>query len=439
MSKFLIVPGLPKSGTTFLYSQLSAQTGNFNIPSDRKEIDYFRRGQSIDEYKKLFASNDERKVYLDCSPQYADDIDRNSEHIKNCLEGHEVQIVFCMRNPFERMYSHYLHDIAQNFQIMGQAPHSIYMPSVMSRYIYPLASRVEHYIEKFGHENVHGFSFENQSSSTEKIIRVYADLPENWAFDYSKNPSPGFTSPTTYYSNDSDLTIEISGSLYVLPKNDMLVANRQFSTLHRHISPQIGNNIMKNIAFIDREFDGSKFKESADIIWNDYEKALELLNMDVNVDRAETVFSSKVSSSVPEGVLSKLKCVGTVDTVIKEIFSNPRRSSANAIINSIEPTVSLSSLMARLDPSAKAANTDGLTPAHYLECIIQQYGPSPYYLELLLKNWLRTGNGKSVIEFMEKHPKSAGLFRPVQIKTYIDDYKKTVSNDEYEKILTLCG
>ena len=139
MSKFLIVPGLPKSGTTFLYAQLSKQLDNFNIPSLRKEIDYFRRGESLSEYRKQFETNDENKVYLDCSPLYADDIKTNTLKVKNCLAGHEVKIMFCMRNPFERMYSHYLHDIAQNFQIMAQAAHSIYMPSVMSRYLYPLA------------------------------------------------------------------------------------------------------------------------------------------------------------------------------------------------------------------------------------------------------------------------------------------------------------
>ena len=201
MSKFLIVPGLPKSGTTFLYSQLSAQPDNFNVPADRKEIDYFRRGQSLSDYQKLFETNDEEKVYLDCSPQYADDIQRNTALIKHGLDGQQVKIVFCMRNPFERMYSHYLHDIAQNFQIMGQAPHSVYMPSVMSRYMYPLASRVEYYIEQFGIENVHGFSFISQDSNTESVIREFADLPVDWKLDFSKNPAAGFTSPKTYFSS----------------------------------------------------------------------------------------------------------------------------------------------------------------------------------------------------------------------------------------------
>lgn len=439
MSKFLIVPGLPKSGTTFLYAQLSAQPGHFNIPAERKEIDYFRRGQSFSEYQKLFSSNDEEKVYLDCSPLYADDIERNTQFIKEGLDGHDVKIVLCVRNPFERMYSHYLHDIAQNFQIMGQAAHSIYMPSVMSRYIYPLAKRVQYYIDEFGSENVYGFSFKNQDSRTEDFIRKFAQLPSDWKFDFSKNPAPGFTSPTTYYSNQSDLTIANSGSLYVLPKNDMLVANRQFSTLHRNISPQIGNNIMKNIAFIDRNFDGALFKDSASRIWDDYENALEMLNLDVVVDRTEIDFSSQISNSVPDGLLSKLECVGTVDTVIEDIFFDPLRSTAKAIISSIEPMVSLSSSMARLDLSAKAIDPDGKTPEFYLEYIIKHYGPSPYFLELLFKNWLKNGKGNSVIQFMEKHPKSAGLFRPVQLKTYVDNYRKTVPDDEYEKIISLCS
>ena len=313
------------------------------------------------------------------------------------------------------------------------------MPSVMSRYIYPLASRIEYYIDKFGKENVHGFSFASQDTATEDFIRKFAELPDDWKFDFSKNPAAGFTSPTSYYSNQADLTISNSGSIYVLPKNDMLVANRQFSTLHRNISPQIGNNIMNNSAFIDRDFDGSLFKESAHVVWDDYERALELLNMNVVVDRKDTVFSSEVSSSVPEKLLSKLECVGTVDNVIKDIFADPLRSTANAIGDSIEPTVSLSSSMAKLELSAKAKDPDGRAPVHYLEHIVEKYGPSPYFLELLFKNWLKKGDGESVIEFMERHPQSKGLFRPVQLKTYIDNYKTKVNDEQYEKIVELCG
>jgi len=439
MSKFLIVPGLPKSGTTFLYAQLSVQTDHFNVPAERKEIDYFRRGESLSEYQGLFVENSEEKVYLDCSPLYSDDIKKNTQFIKNCLAGHDVQIMLCVRNPFERMYSHYLHDIAQNFQIMGMAAHSIYMPSVMSRYIYPLANRVQYYIDQFGAENVHGFSFASKDSRAEDAIRNIANLPLQWKFDFSKNPAAGFTSPTTYYSEDSDLTISNSGSLYVLPKNDMLVANRQFSTLHRNISPKIGNNIMKNSAFIDREFDGSLFTESTDLVWDDYEKALELLKLDVPIDRSDTVFRSSISSDIPDKWLSKLECIGPVDSILTKVFSSPLTSTADAIIDSIETTGSLSSAMAKLDRSAKANDPDGKTPEHYLEQIIEQHGPSPYFLELLFKNWLKSGKASSVIKFMEQHPKSAGLFRPVQLKTYIDTYKKTVSVDDYEKIISLCG
>ena len=439
MSKFLIVPGLPKSGTTFLYAQLSKQLDNFNIPSLRKEIDYFRRGESLSEYRKQFETNDENKVYLDCSPLYADDIKTNTLKVKNCLAGHEVKIMFCMRNPFERMYSHYLHDIAQNFQIMAQAAHSIYMPSVMSRYLYPLAERIKYYKEQFGEENVCGFSFASNDDKAEDFVRDFAELPEEWGFDYSKNPAQGFTSPTTYFSDQTDLTIATSGSLYVLPKNDMLVANRQFSSLHRNISSQIGNNIMKNTAFIDREFDGTLLKESSNLIWDDYERTLDLLGMDVDIDRSEVTFSSQISNTIPDKFLANLDCVGSIDTVVGDIFSNKMRSSTEAIINSIEPTVSLSSSMAKLDRSSRLVDPDGNTPEHYLEYIVEQYGPSPYFLELLFKNWLKSGKASSVIDFMERHPKSSGLFRPVQLKSYLDNYRKTVSDDECERLVSLCG
>lgn len=439
MSKYLIVPGLPKSGTTFLYAQLSSQTEHFNVPAQRKEIDYFRRGESLSEYRSLFVENCEDKVYLDCSPLYSDDILPNTNFIENCLAGQEIKIVLCVRNPFERMYSHYLHDIAQNFQIHGMGAHNIYTPSVMSRYIYPLASRVQFYIDRFGAENVYGFSFASRDTNTEDKIRSFANLPEQWRFDFSQNPARGFTSPTSFYSDRSDVTVAISGSLYVLPKRDLLIANRQFSALHRNIAPNIGNNIMKNNSFINREFDAGSFKDSINVVWDDYEKALDLLKIDVVIDRSDVVFRSTVSNEIPEKWLSKLEYIGPVESTLHSIFENPLVSSVEAIINSVETTSSLSTSMAELERSARSKDPDGKNPEHYLEQILENYGPSPYFLELLFKNWLKSGKVSSVIKFMEQHPKSSGLLRPVQLNTYIEPYRNTMSTEEYENVIRLCG
>jgi len=196
---------------------------------------------------------------------------------------------------------------------------------------------------------------------------------------------------------------------------------------------------MKNVAFIDRTFDGNLIKGSTNKVWDDYETTLELLNLDVTVKRDEIVFSSEISSAIPEKWLSKLECIGTVDMVVDEIFSHPLRSTSESIIDSLEPTNSLSNSMAKLERSVRVGDPDGHLPVHYLEHIIENYGPSPYYLDLLFQSWLKNGKASSVISYMEKHPKSTGLFRPVQLNSYIDNYKKSVSQSDYETLMSLCG
>jgi len=438
VSKFLIVPGLPKSGTTFLYSQLSKQTGHFNVPTERKEIDYFRRGSNYDEYVGLFNTTDEEKAFLDASPLYLDNIVENSARINECTTGHDLKFVVCIRNPLERIYSHYLHDIAQNFLIMGQGIHSIYMPSVISRYFYPLAPRVKYLLDQYGRENTLGFSFTNKNDAVENMLREFTGLSSDWQFDFNSNPSPGFTSPRVYYSETEDLNIPISGKLYVLPKKTMLLINRQFSALYRDISPRIGNNIMNNQAFLDRSFSSEELGEqSCRRIWDDYCEVLELLNMDKQDITWNQNFVSKVSNEIPDNIASKLEQAGPIGKVVDEIMESPLRASREAVINTNEPSNTLSKAMAKLENTVQKGSSDPLDIENCLDVLVNKFGPSPYYLELLIKNSLKNGNSDRVVEFLKMHPKSKGLFRPVNVHAFVPNYKKYISEDGYKQIMEL--
>jgi len=127
--KFLIIPGFAKSGTTFLYEQLANSGAPINLPK-RKEVDYFRNGNSFEGYLDQFQTQDPNKVFLDASPLYGLPNSDTVATIKKVLKGHDVKFIFCLRDPISRAYSHYMHDISTHFFLYAHAPYSFYSPKV---------------------------------------------------------------------------------------------------------------------------------------------------------------------------------------------------------------------------------------------------------------------------------------------------------------------
>mgnify|MGYP000372905217 CR=1 FL=1 len=107
-SKFLIVAGSEKSGTTSLFQYLS-DTDLFRV-SQKKETDYLRgRGISMDGYLENFdrSSNLDSSFYLEASPGYLADSDIVSKNVEVMGVNRRV-LVFLLRSPIKRLISSFL-------------------------------------------------------------------------------------------------------------------------------------------------------------------------------------------------------------------------------------------------------------------------------------------------------------------------------------------
>ena len=103
MSKYLIIAGSEKCGTTSLFQYL-ADSGLFVI-SKSKETDYFRKINdiSLEGYHAEFYTNETNKTYLEASPGYLSDSHISAVNISNTLTNYHL--IFCLRNPVSRLQS----------------------------------------------------------------------------------------------------------------------------------------------------------------------------------------------------------------------------------------------------------------------------------------------------------------------------------------------
>ncbi len=419
--RFLIVVGLPKSGTTFLYAQASRQAQAFAMPWGNKEVDYFRRGQDLDTYTALFDGGEAGdRVYFDASPLYIDDLDASLSRMKAALAGHEVRIVVCLRDPMERAFSHYLHDVAQNQKITGHSDYSFWSPTVMAKYLFPMAPRIARLQEAFGAENVLGFAFGTDLSGFEARLRDFAGLPEDWSLDLSSNPAPGFTSPQSFYNASADTEVALKGTLYRLPAGHLLVVNRGFSIYRRDIHRPLAEQIVLRQASLTRQFDTGMLSDATRTrIYEDMAEAAQKLGLGLHLDAGARVLHSKMSDDLPDPLLRQLRPICKLETAVRQMFDVGVQPSSSTIVQMPHAGLSLARDMARLTLAQQRDPAEATAPHDLLRHIVHTYGPIPNYIEGLM-NWeVARGNYDNALALFDSYGGAKALLWPMDLAHFL--------------------
>ncbi len=436
--RFLIVVGLPKSGTTYLYAQCQEMPDHFNMPTFTKEIGYFRRAADLQDYLAHFAPEDGR-VFVDSTPVYIDDVDTTLKNMVLALEGQDVQIVVCLREPLERAYSHYLHDVAQNFLTYGLSDYSIYSPSALARYLYPLAERIRRLQAAFGADRVHGFSFSGDNMAFETALRRFAGLPDTWGFDYDNNPAPGFTSPRVFYNADRPITVSLREGLFTLPAGQLLIVNRKFSKLLRaDFSPLLAQTLLNGQSTINRVFDTTRLSDTTrETIRTDYAATCALLGLSGLPDTPQPLFVSKESDSLPEEITARLERIGTLDDSIADIYAAPLRCSDDAIVAMPEQDIALGRAIAQASLISRKRSDGRISIVDHMVHIVMTYGPAANYIDNLAFQLVRTRRFDDLETILGRYGGISGMGRQIRLDKVHSVMKELLTVAECDRLCAM--
>lgn len=175
LPSFLII-GAMKGGTTSLYHYLKEHPDVFM--SQTKELHYFvaeknlRRGTGW--YERQFSKAGDAVAVGEASPDYTKfPLHRGvPERIADLIP--EVRLIYMMRNPVERIRSHYLHDLAcgRERRPIGQAVPGNEHYLAPSRY----ALQIEQYLEHFPREHLLLMASESLRSDRHAAMRRILDF-----------------------------------------------------------------------------------------------------------------------------------------------------------------------------------------------------------------------------------------------------------------------
>lgn len=387
--KVLIVAGLPKSGTTFLYAQAARRPDAFALPRGAKEVDYFRRGRDPDAYRALFdGEGRDGRVLFDASPLYIDDIEGSLANMRTALAGWEVRVIVCLRDPLERAFSHYLHDAAQHQKLFGHGDFGFWSPTVMARYLFPVAPRVARLQEVFGKAQVAGFAFGANPGETETVLRDFANLGPDWRLDFSENPAPGFTAPQSLYNADAETEVPLQGRIHRLPPGHLLVINRQFSLYRDRIDRAVAERIVLRQATLTRRLDTGMLRPGTRArLCDDMARAAAMLGLDMPLSPDPRVYHARPSEDLPAHILDRLTPLCAPDAAIAALYDHPARRSTDAVTAMPFAGASLPREMARLTRAWEGGPDlppDMPSVQEIQRRILRDHGPVPLVIESLM-------------------------------------------------------
>lgn len=202
INNFALIVGAMKSGTTSLFSYL-AQHPQISACRDKEPM-VFTNSHKLEKgfewYQSLWDWNpDQHKVALEASTSYTRIPARPNaaERISNYKNKASFKFIYIMRNPLERIESHYTHLQAENR--LGNKKFSfdkVYGELIStSRY----ATQIEQYYKIFPSDNILLLKFEDLKADPLNLIKrtcQFLDIDHEYNFqslDLTYNPSEGKT------------------------------------------------------------------------------------------------------------------------------------------------------------------------------------------------------------------------------------------------------
>lgn len=200
LPNFLVI-GTMKGGTTSLHSYLSAHPDVF-MPQ-AKELHYFVAEKNLSRglgwYERQFRPAGNAVAVGEASPDYSKyPIHRGvPERIATLIPG--VRLIYVIRNPLERIRSHYLHDVARGRE---RRPIDEAVPGnehflAPSRY----ALQIEAYLEHFPREQlllVTSDALRDDRQTTMRSVHEFIGVTSDWSTpgqDRELNTAAGKTTP----------------------------------------------------------------------------------------------------------------------------------------------------------------------------------------------------------------------------------------------------
>lgn len=292
--RVLFIPGMPKSGTTFLTHSLlhSGAICQYTGVPKAKEIRHFnlpRNKVSRDQFLQSFLPGKNHQWKCDATPVYIYD-ENTVDSINEILGNDEVHFIICLRERVRQIYSWYVHftinrlifDFWEKSCFENLETPSLFQNnshySIMFKPLYPSIDKM---ISIFGENCISIF---NHHSDYHEDSPFWNSLSERLGAEC--RPHPTFTwsqnfIPEVYFFDKPQAKI-IDGREYFFSTGDLLVAAGPRTRLFRGLTQDRGRNVIRTFNQAITKLDHGEINVIKNIVYEDFEKSLDALGVSIN-------------------------------------------------------------------------------------------------------------------------------------------------------------
>jgi hypothetical protein len=285
--RLLVIPGMPKSGTSFLYKSIMENDKTF-ATLDSKEPNIFGRTSLTErDIEEISLAGDSAMWTVDATPVYIYQpvVAERMATVRN--PGDEIKFVVCLRQRVDQVFSWYIHHaihhlifdlwekngfaqtVPHQLSITNPSPHFLFAP------IFPFLNRL---IQDFGQENILVFNHHldyNEESPFWKNISDFLGTPieKHATFFWTQNELPA----VLYF--EANETREIDGVVVSFRKGDLVIATKKKTKLYRNIEAATGRRVVSHLGALTRSLTNGTISSIQSIVEDDFNRSLDALGI----------------------------------------------------------------------------------------------------------------------------------------------------------------
>ncbi|WP_144037058.1 hypothetical protein [Sphingomonas sp. TZW2008] len=254
MQRWLICPGLPRSGTTFLFDQFATRNRQyFNVP-EAKEVHWLEREPPA-EVGSVYPNASDGKIFLDFSPGYSGYPERFKRNLEAVPKDGSVQFIVALRDPVEQAFAHYLHDVASHVVLdwAGDLRYPFFGQQQMMSYFVERAEILERIAEDYGN-NALFLNFHNMFRDLgETAGRIAELIGVDTVTLQPERVGEGGWLPRFIYGGADGVDFIHDDAFYSLPARSLLLINGAASRFEGEISEEQAQRLIAQSTTWQRE------------------------------------------------------------------------------------------------------------------------------------------------------------------------------------------
>ena len=282
--RLLFCPGIPRSGTSYLFVHLARHNADkINMPKT-KESRMFMEKNLQEIFFSYYGDNPSlEKFFLESTPTYLSIAGGLPiDHFIN-FPAREKKVIINLRAPVEQIFAHYMHDVKAHISMLEgkTASYSFFHPAVLKKYLYPRSQNIKKLVNHIGINNIFVIKYPLDIRDPKALeARLSQFLGVSLDGFTNEGVGRGGWIPHYVYGGAEGIEVSACDSLFRVPPRGLLCFNGDMSRLWTDVTAEVASDVIAHSGSWCRQLPADTCRALRAATEPDWRETLKLLDLD---------------------------------------------------------------------------------------------------------------------------------------------------------------